>query len=100
MMNQTMEKEYRFARVILWLNLMFFINETPIFLITLYFSITGEIPIYPLDYNTSDSVAIVSLIYFISVFFSLYLFGSIFFVNLFTNKIFKKEILKIFKCRN
>jgi hypothetical protein len=100
MMNQTMKKEYRFARVILWLNLMFFINETPIFLITLYLSITGEIPKYPLDDKTSDSEAIVSLIYYILYFFSLYLFGSIFFVNLFTNKIFKREILKIFKCRN
>jgi len=100
MINQTMKKEYRFARVILWLNLMFFITETPIFIMTLYFSITGEIPKYPLDDKTSQTVAIVSLTYFLTVFFALYLFGSIFFVNLFTNKIFKREILKIFNCRN
>jgi hypothetical protein len=99
MINQTMKKEYRFARVILWLNLMFFINETPIFLITLYFSITGEIPTYPLDDNSSNKEAIVTLIYYISVLFSLYLFGSLFFVNLFTNHLFQKEILTIFRSR-
>jgi len=96
MMNQSMEKEYRFARIILWLNLMFVITETPFLLTTFYFSVLGEIPLYPIDANASNSLALMTVVYYASLVFSLYLFGSLFFVNLFTNKIFQKEIKIIF----
>jgi hypothetical protein len=96
MMNQSMEKEYRFARIILWLNLMFVITETPFLLTTFYFSVLGEIPLYPIDANASNALALMTVVYYASLVFSLYLFGSLFFVNLFTNKIFQKEIKIIF----
>jgi hypothetical protein len=97
--NQGMKKEYRFARIILWLNLMFIITETPYLLTTIYFALLKEIPSYPIDANTPYTIAIMTLALYVSIVFSLYLFGSIFFVNLFTNKIFKREVLKIFRYR-
>jgi hypothetical protein len=96
LMNKSMEKEYRFARIILWLNLMFIITETPFLLATLYFSVVAQIPTYPLDVNSSNALALMTVVYYVALVFSMYLFGSIFFVNLFTNKVFQREILVIF----
>ena len=94
--NQSMEKEYKFARTILWLNLMFIITETPYLLTTFYFSFLGVIPQYPLNVNASHSIAIMTVAFYVTTLFSLYLFGSLFFVNLFTNKLFQTEIKLIF----
>jgi len=96
MMNQSMEKEYRFARVILWLNLMYIITETPLLLTTFYFSLLGEIPTYPIAAKTSNTLVIMTVVYNASVLLSVYLFGSLFFVNIFTNKIFQNEIKILF----
>jgi len=93
--NQLIDKEYRFVRIILWLNLMFIITETPLLITTLYFTLKKEIPSYPIDANASYSIAIMTLVYYVTLVFSLYLFGSIFFVNLFTNNMFKTEIRRI-----
>ena len=86
------EKEHRFSRVILWLNLMFIITELPFLITTLYFSVLGLVPTYPLDMNTPNDLAIWTLAYYVTLVFGLYLFGSLFFVNLLTNKLFQKEI--------
>jgi hypothetical protein len=87
-----MEKEHRFSRVILWLNLMFIITEIPFLITTLYFSVLGLVPSYPIDMNTSYDLAMWTLAYYVTLVFGLYLFGSLFFVNLLTNKLFQKEI--------
>ena len=94
--NHSMEREYKFARTTLWLNLVFLITETPFLFILLYFSLLGIVPKYPLDENSSHSLAIATLVFYLTLCFSLYLFGSIFFVNLFTNTLFKREIKTIF----
>ena len=39
--NKSMEKEYKFARIILWLNLMFIITEMPYLIATLCISLLG-----------------------------------------------------------
>jgi hypothetical protein len=96
MANQSMDKEYKFARIILWLNLMFLITETPFLTTTLYFSVIKEIPKYPIDSSATNIVALMTVIYYATLIFSLYLFGSLFFVNLFTNKLFQREIQIIF----
>jgi hypothetical protein len=93
------EKEHRFARVILWLNLMFIITEIPFLITTLYFSVLGLVPTYPLDMNTPYDLAVWTLAYYVTLVFGLYLFGSLFFVNLLTNKLFQKEIKLIFGFR-
>ena len=96
MMNQSMEKEYKFARIILWLNLMFLITEMPFLMTTLYFAVIKEIPKYPIDTSASNIVALMTVVYYATLIFSLYLFGSLFFVNLFTNRMFQREIQIIF----
>jgi len=94
--NGSMKKDYRFARIILWLNLIYFITEIPYCLTTLYFGIIGKTPTYPILANTSNELAVMSLVFYLSVVFGSYLFGSLFFVNFFTNKLFQREIRLMF----
>ena len=95
--NRSMKKDFNFARIIVWLNLMFLITETPLMLITLYVGILGITPMYPLDVLTTPNLLTHwTLVYYVSQVFALYLFGSLFFVNLCINKLFKKEIRLIF----
>jgi hypothetical protein len=71
---------------------MFIITEIPFLITTLYFSVLGLVPTYPIDMNTSYHLAMWTLAYYVTLVFGLYLFGSLFFVNLLTNKLFQKEI--------
>jgi hypothetical protein len=96
MTNHSMEKEYKFARIILWLNLMFLITETPWLVMTVYVSIFNVLPVVRLDIDSSRDLALTMVIYYATLVFSMYMFGSLFFVNLFTNHLFQKEIRKMF----
>jgi hypothetical protein len=96
--DRDMKKEYRFARIIIWLNICFIVTQTPFMISTLYSSVLGIRTVYPLGETTSNSLALSSLLFFITNVLGGYLFGSLFFVNLFTNRIFKKEIRLIFRC--
>jgi hypothetical protein len=96
--NRDMKKEYRFTRIIIWINICFIITETPLMVTTLYFGILGLKPEYPLNENSSNSLAISTLIFYVASVLGSYMFGSLFFVNAFTNHIFKKEISLIFNC--
>jgi hypothetical protein len=58
--------------------------------------VLGLVPTYPIDMNTSYDLAMWTLAYYVTLVFGLYLFGSLFFVNLLTNKLFQKEIKIIF----
>jgi len=94
--NQSMVKEYKFARIILWLNLMIIITETPFLLMTVYISVFNVKPTVRLDKDSSSDFALTMVIYFVTQIFAMYMFGSLFFVNLFTNHLFRKEIRKMF----
>jgi len=96
--DRNMKKEYRFARIIIWLNICFIITQTPLMIAIIYFSVLGVRTVYPISETATNSLAISSLIFFIANVFSSYMFGSLFFINLFTNRIFKKEIRLIFTC--
>ena len=89
-LNRDMNKEYRFTRIIIWINICFIITETPFMITTLYFGILGVKPEYPLSENASNSLAISTLIFLVATIFGTYMFGSLFFVNVFTNHIFKR----------
>jgi hypothetical protein len=95
----SMVKEYKLARIILWLNLIFIITETPFLLMTTYISVSNVMPVVRLDADTSRDLALTMVIYFATLIFSMYMFGSLFFVNLFTNHLFRKEIRKMFGWR-
>lgn len=94
--DRDMKKEYRFARLIIWLNICFIITQTPLMISTIYFSVLGIRTVYPLSETASNSLAISSFVLFLTNILGGYLFGSLFFINLSTNRIFKKEIRLIF----
>jgi hypothetical protein len=96
--DRNMKKEYRFARIIIWLNICFIITQTPFMIATIYFSVLGVRAVYPISETASNSLAISSLVFFMTNVFSSYMFGSLFFVNLLTNRIFKNEVRLIFRC--
>lgn len=90
--NRDIKKDIKFARNILWLNLMFIITETPLMMTTIYFGAKGATPVYPVAFGSSHEIAVMNAVYFSTVALGSYLFWSIGLVNLFTNKLFKKEI--------
>ncbi len=65
---------------------------------TLYFGVLGVKTVYPLSESSSNSLAISTLIYYVTSILGSYMFGSLFFINLFMNRIFKREILLILSC--
>ncbi len=95
--HHSMEKEYKFARIILWLNLMIILTETPFLLMTIYVSVFNVTPVVRLGIYSTRDLALTMLIYYSTFVFSMYVFGSLFFVNLFTNHLFQKEILIFLK---
>jgi hypothetical protein len=97
--HSSMIKEYKFARIILWLNLIFIITETPFLLMTVYISVFNVMPVARLNADSSRDLAITMVIYYATLICSMYMFGSLFFVNLFTNNLFRKEIRKMFGLR-
>jgi hypothetical protein len=97
-MSRNMKKEHRFARIIVWLNVCFIITKTPFMLTTLYFGILGVKTEYPINETASNSLALYTLIFYVTSVLGSYMFGSLFFINLFTNRIFKKEIRLFFAC--
>ena len=96
--NRDMKKEYRFTRIIIWINICFIITETPFMITTLYFGVLGVKTEYPISEFASNSLAISTLIFYVTSVLGSYMFGSLFFVNVFTNHIFKKQICLIFHC--
>jgi len=96
--NRNMKKEYRFARIIMWINVCFILTETPLMIATLYFGILGIKTDYPIDEWAPRSLAISTLVYYVASVLGSYMFGSLFFINVFTNRIFKRELRLIFRC--
>jgi hypothetical protein len=96
--SRNMKKEQRFAHIIVWLNVCFIITETPLMIATLYFGVLGVKTVYPLSESSSNSLAISTLIYYVTSVLGSYMFGSLFFINLFMNRIFKREIRLIISC--
>ena len=94
--DRDMKKEYRLTRIIIWLNICFIITESPLMITTIYFGVLGIRTVYPLSEMASYSLAISSLVFFLTNILAGYLFGSLFFINLFTNRNFRKEIRLIF----
>ena len=90
--SRTLKREYRFAKIIVWLSLLLLMTETPLLIATLYFTVLSVNPSFPLDARTSHSLGIATLVYFCALTLSLYMFGSLFYVNLFVNKVFQNEI--------
>ena len=87
-----LKREYHFAFVILVLNVCFFVTELPIMIVNMVFAVRREAPTMPITPATSMYWASVNVARHFAQLFATYMYGSIFFVNLFFNKIFRKEI--------
>ena len=88
---RSLTKEYRFALTIIALNFTFLLTQIPLLISIIYNKISNYQSL-----NQSKLVAIANFAYLVSILFASYLFGSLFFINLAFNKIFQKEIQKIF----
>jgi len=84
------KKDYKFSFTIVMLNFAFLVFEMPTFIAAIYLNIINN------SQPTLRSQAIALFAYNCSLVFAIYQFGSIFFINLFFNKIFQKEIKIIF----
>ena len=93
--NRSLKQEYRFAFIIVILNVLFIITEFPLMVTTLYLGVIGETPTYPMDTNISRNLAVVTLAFYITLTISTYMFLSLFFVNISFNKLYQKEIRNI-----
>ena len=98
MIGGDMERQYRFTKIIVYLNVSILLTEMPILVMSAYFGFMGASFRYPIDATTaSKSFARATLAFYISDMIGAYIFGSVFFVNVATNSLFKDEIKKMFK---
>jgi len=96
--NMDDERDRRFTRIVIVLNVFFCLTELPFSCLTLYFGIIGQTPTYPIGEHTTYSLALANVVYYITLTFSGFTFNSLLVVNLLFNRIFQKELKKIF-CR-
>jgi hypothetical protein len=85
-MTMSNKKEYKFSITIVMLNFAFLLFLMPTFVTTIYLNIIKT------SSASYRSQVIALFAYNCSLVFAIYQFGSIFFINLFFNKIFQKEI--------
>lgn len=91
-----MEREHKFTKIIVYLNVSNFLTEAPILVMSAYFGIIGGTAHYPIDLSVSKSFAKATLAYYISDLLGGYMFGLLFFVNVATNRLFQDQIKCIF----
>jgi len=94
--NQDDRRERRFTRIVIALNVLFCLTELPLSVSTIYFGIKGHTLVYPLPQNTAYSLGVAMICYQITIIISGFNFNSLLVVNLMFNKIYQKELRKIF----
>ena len=91
--NRSLNRDYKFAFLIVILNFLFLITQTPFMVVTIYACVINYISQTHDSIFISDYELIVTkYMSIITGVFSTYMFGSIFFVNLFFNRIFQMEL--------
>ncbi len=88
--------EYRFASLLIILNIVYVVTEIPYMVLTIYFGILGKTPDFPINFNSTHSLAIATLIYFCTFILSTYMFCSLFFLNIILNKKIKRQVIFYF----
>ena len=94
--NLKFRREFRFSYIIVFLNFFSIAALLPLLFIAIYFGIQGLAVTTNVSLNASKTEAIAQLIYFCIISFQSYMFCSLFFINLFIDKQFKREIRMIF----
>ena len=93
-MPRSLRKEYKFAFTVIILNIVDFVSDMPFLISTIFINIYGYSQSYVT--TTSNEAAIASLAYISSGVLSMFMYVLLFFVNLIFNKVFRKEVRKIF----
>jgi len=98
--NQDDRRERKFTRIVIALNVFFCLTELPCSILTIYFGIIGFTPTNPIPENLTYSLALMTIVYQAAIVFSGFTFNSLLFVNLILNRIFQREVGKIFCLSN
>ena len=94
--NMSDERDRRFTRIVIALNVFFCLTELPLSCLTLYFGAIGQTPSFPISEKASYSMAIANVVYYVALVFSGFTFNSLLIVNLIFNRLFQKELKKMF----
>ena len=89
--NMNDQRDRRFTRIVIALNVFFCLTEFPFSSLTLYFGFIGQTPSFPIYEGASVSIGIANVIYYVTLVFSGFTFNSLLIVNLMFNRIFQKE---------
>ena len=93
-MSTRMRREYRFAFTTVVLNVVFIVTGMPMLVSMVFINIYGYDQTY-ISKRSSES-ALASFVYLCSVVFVSFFYVALFFVNFFTNKMFRRECKNIY----
>ena len=91
-----MSREYRFAFTIILLNVLYFLTESPNFIMTMYLRVYGVDLLSRTIVITSRQEAIVNIVYSFSLEPIAFRCTCLFFVNLLVNKVYRRELFQMF----
>ena len=96
--SRSLDKEYRFAFTIIILSIISILTELPFIMTTIFINVYG----YNQSYisSASNESAIASLAHVCSFLFSSFIYVVLFYVNIITNKLFRKAFRNMFISRN
>ena len=95
-MTSTMKRDHKFAFTIIVLNVIAVITEFPVIVCLAYINVYGYSQSFIV--TTSNQAAIASFAYLCTMVLSSFTYVALFFVNVVTNKLFRRECSKLIFC--
>jgi hypothetical protein len=89
---RSLYRDYKFAFLIVILNFLFLITQTPLMVVTIYICVINYVSQANSTFENDTYLVITKYLPVLTGVFATYMFGSIFFVNLFFNRIFQMEL--------
>ena len=93
--SRDMSREYRFAFTVIVLNVLYFLTESPNFILTMYLAMEGINPMSQTIVVTNRREAIVNIAYSCSLELIALRCTCLFFVNLVVNKVYRRELFRM-----
>lgn len=90
--SRSLNRDYKFAFLIVILNFLFLITQTPFMIVTIYTCVINYVHQDDAFFTSDAELIMTEYLSVITGVFATYMFGSIFFVNLFFNRIFQMEL--------
>jgi hypothetical protein len=89
---RSLYRDYKFAFLIVILNFLFLITQTPLMVVTIYICVINYVSQASSTLENDTDLVVTKYLPVVTGVFATYMFGSIFFVNLFFNRIFQMEL--------